>query len=233
MLRADAIVGGYGDLDILQGVSVRVAPGEVVCIIGPNGAGKSTLVKAVFGLCRVRSGKVTLDGRDVTGRPPEEVVAAGLAYVPQVANVFATMTVDENLDMGAYLRRDGIADAKERAFGLFPALRERRGQKVGRMSGGERQMVAIGRALMLDPRVLLLDEPSAGLAPNLVDVVFDMVRKVAEAGTPVLLVEQNARKALARSDRGYVLDQGRNKIEGSGAELLADENVGRLYLGGP
>ena len=231
VLEARDVVGGYTDLDILHGTSVEVREGEVVCIIGPNGAGKSTLLKAILGLVTVRSGRIALEGKDLTGLPPNKVVAAGVGYVPQVANVFPSLTVDENLDMGAYLRKSGIEEARERVRSLFPVLKERAGERVGRMSGGQRQMVAIGRALMLDPRVLLLDEPSAGLAPNLQDQVFDQARAVADAGTPVLLVEQNATKALARSDRGYVLDQGRNKYEGPGSELLADENVGRLYLG--
>jgi len=231
VLEARAVVGGYTDLDILRGVSVTVRPGEVVCIIGPNGAGKSTLLKAIFGLVTVRQGSIFLKSANITGLPPQKVVASGIGYVPQVANVFPNLTVRENLDMGAFLRKDGVDEARERVYKLFPILREREGEKVGRMSGGQRQMVAIGRALMLDPDVLLLDEPSAGLAPNLQDQVFDQVRLVADSGTPILLVEQNAKKALAKSDRGYVLDQGRNKYEGRGRDLLDDPNVGRLYLG--
>jgi ABC-type branched-subunit amino acid transport system ATPase component len=231
VLGARDVVGGYTDLDILHGASVHVDEGEVVCIIGPNGAGKSTLLKAIVGLVRVRRGSIHLNGVDITGLSTVKVVAAGVGYVPQVANVFPTLTVDENLDMGAFLRKDGIEEARERVQSLFPVLKERAGEKVARMSGGQRQMVAIGRALMLDPKVLLLDEPSAGLAPNLQDQVFTQARRVAESGTPILLVEQNAKKALSRADRGYVLDQGRNKYEGSGSDLLQDENVGRLYLG--
>lgn len=232
ILRAEGIVCGYGEADIVKGASVGVRDREVVCIIGPNGAGKSTLLKCIFGLVKARAGTVTLDGKDLTNLPPNKIVASGLAYVPQVANVFSTMTVDENLDMGAFLREKGIADAKERVLSLFPDLRERRAQRVGSMSGGQRQMVAIGRALMLDPRLLLLDEPSAGLAPMLQDQVFTQVRRIADAGTPVLLVEQNAKKALAHSDRGIVLDQGKNAFEGKGSELLESPEVGRLYLGG-
>lgn len=232
ILVAENIVGGYSDLDILKGASVDVRPGEVVCIIGPNGAGKSTLVKAIMGLVTVRSGRVLVAGKDVTGRSPTDLVAAGLGYVPQLANVFPTLTVKENLDMGAFLRREGVEAVRERVYGLFPILRERATERVGRMSGGQRQMVAIGRALMMEPKVLLLDEPSAGLAPNLQDQVFDQIRVIAATGTGILLVEQNAKKALAKSDRGIVLDQGRNAYAGTGAELLADENVGRLYLGG-
>ena len=232
ILVAENIVGGYSDLDILKGASVEVHAGEVVCIIGPNGAGKSTLVKAIMGLVDVRGGRVLIDGQDVTGKSPSTLVAAGIGYVPQLANVFPKLTVNENLDMGAFLRREGVETMRERVFEIFPMLRERASERVGRMSGGQRQMVAIGRALMMEPKVLLLDEPSAGLAPNLQDQVFEQVRAIAATGTGILLVEQNAKKALAKSDRGIVLDQGRNKYAGTGAALLADENVGRLYLGG-
>ena len=233
VLVADSLVVGYGEVDIVKGASVQVFPGEVVVILGPNGAGKSTLMKAVAGLLKPRGGRILLEGRDVAGLPPQALVAAGLAYVPQVSNVFPSLTVDENLDMGAFLRNDpaGVEASRKRVRELFPTLGERAGERVGRMSGGQRQMVAIGRALMTDPRVLLLDEPSAGLAPNLQDLVFEQVRRIADAGTPVLMVEQNAKKALARSDRGYVLDQGQNRYEGRGVDLLNDPNVGKLYLG--
>ena len=233
VLQADALVVGYGEVDIVKGASVNVAPGEVVVILGPNGAGKSTLMKALAGLLRPRGGRVLLEGKDVTTLTPQAKVAAGLAYVPQVNNVFPTLSVDENLDMGAFLRLDpaGVEASRRRVQELFPTLRERAGERVGRMSGGQRQMVAIGRALMTDPRVLLLDEPSAGLAPNLQDLVFEQVRRIADAGTPILMVEQNAKKALACSDRGYVLDQGQNRYEGRGVDLLNDPNVGKLYLG--
>jgi branched-chain amino acid transport system ATP-binding protein len=231
ILIAENIVGGYSDLDILKGASVDVNPGEVVCIIGPNGAGKSTLMKAIIGLVKIRSGRVLVAGQDVTGKPPRTLVDAGLGYVPQVSNVFPKLTVSENLDMGAFLRQDDVEPVRQRVYGLFPVLQERASERVARLSGGQRQMVAIGRALMMEPRVLLLDEPSAGLAPNLQDQVFDQVRRIADTGVAVLLVEQNAKKALAKSDRGFVLDQGKNKYTGTGASLLADENVGRLYLG--
>jgi neutral amino acid transport system ATP-binding protein len=231
ILRAEAVVAGYHDLEVVRGVSVELRAGELVTIIGPNGAGKSTLLKALFGLLRPRRGRVELAGRDITAWPTNRVVAAGLAYVPQVGNVFPSPTVEENLDMGAYLRRDDIDDAKRGVFETFPALRNYARQRVGRLSGGERQMVAIGRALMAEPRALLLDEPTAALAPKLQTLVLDHVKSIATSGTPVLLVEQNARAALARSHRGYVLENGRNKYEGAGSELLADENVGKLYLG--
>jgi ABC-type branched-subunit amino acid transport system ATPase component len=232
VLAAEGLVAGYGEVDILQGASVEVRAAELVCILGPNGAGKSTLLKAIAGLLKPRGGKVTLLGRDITSHAPDKLVGEGLAYVPQVSNVFPTMTVDENLDMGAFLLPAAeIPEARQRVHGLFPVLKERAKERVGRMSGGQRQMVAIGRALMTRPAVLLLDEPSAGLAPNLQDLVFDQCRRIADAGTPILLVEQNAKKALLKSDRGYVLDQGKNAYTGTGAELLADPNVGRLYLG--
>jgi branched-chain amino acid transport system ATP-binding protein len=232
VLEARDVVGGYGDLDILKGASARVDAGEVVCILGPNGAGKTTLLRAMFGMIKIRGGQVLLQGRDITGMPPDRVVAQGVAYVPQIQNVFATMTVAENLEMGAYLRDDDLAKTLARVHDLFPVLRERAAEKVGRMSGGQRQMVALGRALMLDPSVLLLDEPSAGLAPKLQGQVFESVRAIAAAGTPVLLVEQNVKRALSVSDRGYVLETGKNRYEGRGADLLSDDRVARLYLGG-
>ncbi len=232
VLEARDVVAGYESLEILHGVSAHVDPGEVVTIIGPNGAGKSTLLKALFGLCTVTGGTMTLAGNDLATLATHERVKRGMGFVPQNENVFPNLTIRENLDMGAFLVTDDLAPRFEKVHGLFPLLAERAGEKAGRLSGGQRQMVAMGRALMTEPRVLLLDEPSAGLAPNLQDDVFRNVRAVAGTGTAVLLVEQNAKKALAASDRGYVLEAGRNKYEGTGADLLADENVGRLYLGG-
>jgi len=232
VLAAESLVAGYGEVNILQGASLDVAAGELVCILGPNGAGKSTMLKAIAGLLKPRGGAVRLLGKDITGHAPDKLVGEGLAYVPQVNNVFPSMTVRENLDMGAFLVPPAqVPAALERVHALFPILRERANERVGRMSGGQRQMVAIGRALMTEPAILLLDEPSAGLAPNLQDLVFDQCRQIADAGTPILLVEQNAKKALRKSDRGYVLDQGKNAYTGTGEELLADPNVGRLYLG--
>ncbi|MCA1813247.1 MAG: ABC transporter ATP-binding protein [Halobacteriales archaeon] len=232
VLRAEGIVAGYGPALVLHGASVRVEAGEVVTVLGPNGAGKSTLLKAIVGLLPVREGEVELLGEPLRGLPPHEVVRRGLAYVPQLANVFPNLTVAENLAMGAFARGER-AGAVERVHALFPVLRERAAEKAGRLSGGQRQMVAIARALMQEPKVLLLDEPSAGLAPQLQGQVFATVRAIAEQGTPILLVEQNARKALAVSDRGVVLDVGRNKMEGPGPQLLADPDLARLYLGGP
>lgn len=233
VLQAQEVVAGYvPELDILKGVSVHVEKGETVCIIGPNGAGKSTLIKCVFGLLGVREGDIRFQGESIKGLRPDEIVQKGMAYVPQLKNVFQAMSVEENLDMGAWTRRDGLDDAKERIYGMFPVLKRRRHQRVGTMSGGERQMVAMGRALMVDPVLVLMDEPSAGLAPNVVEDVFNNVNAIAEEGISILLVEQNAKKGLAISDRGYVLDLGRNRFEGLGRELLENPEVGRLYLGG-
>ncbi len=233
LLAAEDVVAGYTPgVDILHGVDLHVARDETVCLIGPNGAGKSTLIKAIFGLLVPREGTIRFQGEDITSLPPERTAQTGICYVPQRENVFASMSVQENLELGAWLREEGTGEAMESVFELFPVLEERRGQRVGTMSGGQRQMVAMGRALMLDPELLLLDEPSAGLAPNLVDDVFENVERIASTGTSILLVEQNAKRGLNVSDRGYVLDQGENRFEGTGRELLEDPQVGRLYLGG-
>ncbi|HEX9710481.1 MAG TPA: ABC transporter ATP-binding protein [Candidatus Thermoplasmatota archaeon] len=231
VLSAEGIVAGYGELEVLHGVSVSVAPGEAVCIIGPNGAGKSTLLRAVFGLIPVRGGRVLLEGADVTNQAPDRLVAAGLAFVPQIQNVFPNLTVVENLEMGGFRKPAGLSDRVARAQDMFPVLRTRAREKAGRLSGGERQMVAIARALVSDPKLLLLDEPTAALAQAVQETVFKTVREIADSGVPVLLVEQNAKKALAACDRGVVLDQGVNRFEGTGLDLLADERVARLYLG--
>ncbi|MEU4489576.1 ABC transporter ATP-binding protein [Streptomyces purpurascens] len=232
VLAADDIVAGYvPGVDVLRGCSVEVRPGEVVGVIGPNGAGKSTLVKAVFGLLRVRGGTVRLRGEDVTGRPAHELVRRGVGYVPQLQNVFPTLTVEENLRMGVYLRPKDHARRVVAVEELFPVLADRRKQKAGAMSGGERQMLAMARALMMEPQLLLLDEPSAGLSPLHQDHVFDRCRMINSAGVAVLMVEQNARRCLQLCDRGYVLDQGRNAYTGTGTALLHDEKVIELYLG--
>ncbi|CAL9677440.1 High-affinity branched-chain amino acid transport ATP-binding protein LivF [Streptomyces sp. enrichment culture] len=232
VLAADGIVAGYvPGVDVLRGCSVEVRPGEVVGVIGPNGAGKSTLVKAVFGLLRVRGGSVRLRGEDVTGRPAHEMVRRGVGYVPQLQNVFPTLTVEENLRMGVYLRPRDHARRAAAVEELFPLLADRRKQKAGAMSGGERQMLAMARALMMEPQLLLLDEPSAGLSPLHQDHVFDRCRMINSAGVAVLMVEQNARRCLQLCDRGYVLDQGRNAYTGTGTALLHDEKVIELYLG--
>ncbi len=233
-LAVEQLVGGYvKGVDILRGVNIRLDPREIVTIIGPNGAGKSTLVKAAFGLCRVTSGRVLLDGDDVTGCRPNELVRRGIGYVPQRENVFPTLSVRDNLAIGGITKTDLIPERMERMFEVFPRLKEREKQAAGTLSGGERQMVAFARALMPRPSVLLLDEPSAGLAPRIVGEVFDLIQRVRdEADVSVLLVEQNARRALAISDRGYVLDQGTTAYEGTGDALLSDPKVGELYLGG-
>ncbi|PTH84400.1 ABC transporter ATP-binding protein [Streptomyces sp. A244] len=232
VLAADGIVAGYvPGVDVLRGCSVEVRPGEVVGVIGPNGAGKSTLVKAVFGLLRVRGGTVRLHGEDVTGRPAHEMVRRGVGYVPQLQNVFPTLTVEENLRMGVYLRPRDQARRVAAVEELFPLLADRRKQKAGAMSGGERQMLAMARALMMEPQLLLLDEPSAGLSPLHQDHVFDRCRMINSAGVAVLMVEQNARRCLQLCDRGYILDQGRNAYTGTGTALLHDEKVIELYLG--
>ncbi|MFD5234199.1 ABC transporter ATP-binding protein [Streptomyces qaidamensis] len=232
VLAADGIVAGYvPGVDVLRGCSVEVRPGEVIGVIGPNGAGKSTLVKAVFGLLRVRGGTVRLRGEDVTGRPAHEMVRRGVGYVPQLQNVFPTLTVEENLRMGVYLRPRDQARRVAAVEELFPLLADRRKQKAGAMSGGERQMLAMARALMMEPQLLLLDEPSAGLSPLHQDHVFDRCRMINSAGVAVLMVEQNARRCLQLCDRGYVLDQGRNAYTGTGTALLHDEKVIELYLG--
>jgi branched-chain amino acid transport system ATP-binding protein len=227
----DLVVGYVPGVDILKGCSIEVADGELVGIIGPNGAGKSTLVKAVFGLVPVRSGSVVLDGADITSRTAHELVAAGVGYVPQVNNVFPSLTISENLEMGSYLKPKRFRERFDVVSGLFPLLAERRNQSAGALSGGERQMLAMARALMIDPQVLLLDEPSAGLSPLYQGEVFQRVREINATGVSVLMVEQNAHRCLQICDRAYVLDQGMNAYTGSGTELLHDPKVIELYLG--
>ena len=233
LLEVQSITAGYGDTEILRDVSMEVRAGEIVSIIGPNGAGKSTLMKTVFGLLHPRRGKVVFDGEDVSALPPYRIVERGMCYVPQVSNVFTELSVSENLEMGAFLAKKGdIAARKERIYEYFPRLRERRHQRAGKMSGGERQMVAMGSALMLDPKLVLMDEPSAGLSPKMVGVIFEQIRQINDSGPAILIVEQNAQLSLGMSDRGYVLASGENRFEGTGEELLSDPEVGRLYLGG-
>jgi branched-chain amino acid transport system ATP-binding protein len=232
LLEAQGLVGGYGGNDVLQGVSLAVDAGEIAVVVGPNGAGKSTALKALFGLVALRGGRVLLAGEDITGKAPERLVIAGMGYVPQERNVFPTLTVDENLDMGGYLRRDGLDAAKAAVWELFPDLLPKRRQPAGELSGGQRQMVAIGRALMMQPHLLLLDEPTAGLAPKVMDEIMERVRAINATGVGILMVEQNARAALAMADRGYVLQTGRNRFTGTGPELLADREVALAFLGG-
>ena len=234
LLQAQGLTAGYGKMPILHDVSLDVRAGEMVSIIGPNGAGKSTALKSIVGFVKVSSGHVRFDGQEITGLRPDQVLPRGLAYVPQGRIVFPQMTVLENLEMGGYIERDGqrIRKALEQVFGLFPILGERQRQKAGTMSGGEQQMVAIARALMTRPKLILLDEPSLGLSPKFVSLIFDKLMAMKHSGYTLVVVEQNAAKALAVADRGYVLELGRNRFEGTGAALLADPEVKRLYLGG-
>jgi neutral amino acid transport system ATP-binding protein len=232
LLEVDGLRAGYGELEILHGVSVAVDPGGFVAVIGPNGAGKSTLLKAVYGLADTHAGAVRFEGRDVTAARPHELTRLGLNYVPQLANVFPNMSVFENLEIGAMPRRDGGRDRIEAVLETFPVLAARRRQRAGTLSGGERQMLALARALVPEPRVLLLDEPSAALAPAVVDALFERLEAVNETGVAILMVEQNARRSLALADHAYVLDMGENRFEGPGRELLHDPKVAELYLGG-
>ena len=232
LLEASDVVAGYGQTEILHGVSITVDKGEVVTIIGPNGCGKSTLMKAIVGLVRVRTGSVTFQGADISSHPPERIVRTGLCYVPQSSNVFPSLTIRENLEMGAFVREDGYDERIEEMFELFPDLAAHPGQKGGSLSGGQRQMLAIARALMLDPVLLLLDEPSAGLSPAMMSVVFDRIRQINQSGVALLLVEQNARDALQMSDRGYILVAGEKRLEDTGKDLLSNPEVASLYLGG-
>ena len=232
LLRADDLVAGYvPGVNILNGCDLYVEDGELVGIIGPNGAGKSTLLKAMFGLVTIRTGKVTLRGEEITGLKAHALVRKGVGFVPQTENVFPSLTIEENLEMGLFQAPQRFAERFDFVAGLFPALAERRKQRAGSLSGGERQMVAMGRALMMEPSVLLLDEPSAGLSPALQDEVFIRVRQINRAGVSVVMVEQNARRCLQICDRGYVLDQGRNAYTASGADLANDPKVIELYLG--
>jgi ABC-type branched-subunit amino acid transport system ATPase component len=232
LLATKDLVAGYvPEVDILNGVSIVVREGEIVTVIGPNGAGKSTLIKTIFGLLQPHRGSVLFKGEEIAGAKPHTIARKGMSYVPQLDNVFPSLTVEENLEMGA-IERSGAQERIELMYELFPRLGERRRQVVGTMSGGERQMAAMARALMPDPQMLLLDEPSAGLAPAFVDAIFGKVEEINRLGVTVVMVEQNARRALAMSDRGYVLDLGVNRFEGAGEELLADEKVVELYLGG-
>ena len=232
LLYTEDLVAGYvPEVDILSGVSIKVQEGEIVTVIGPNGAGKSTLIKTIFGLLDPRAGLVQFRGEDITGLRPHAIARRGLSYVPQLDNIFPSLTVEENLRIGA-LESDSVGDQIDRMYEIFPRLGERTQQSAGTMSGGERQMVAMARALMPDPQVLLLDEPSAGLAPAFVEAIFEKVEEINRHGVTIVMVEQNARRALGMSNRGYVLDLGQDRFEGPGRDLLEDPKVAELYLGG-
>ena len=231
-LIGDGMTGGYGGADIIRNCTIEAEQGEIAVIVGPNGAGKSTAMKAIFGMVMLRAGAVLLDGEDITGLSPQERVRKGMGFVPQERNVFTTMSVQENLEMGAYIRDDDIAEAMARVFDLFPILKERRRQIAGELSGGQRQQVAIGRALMTEPRVLMLDEPTAGVSPVVMDDLFDRILEIRSTGIAILMVEQNAAQALSIADRGYVLVTGENRHTDTGAALLADPEVRRSFLGG-
>jgi ABC-type branched-subunit amino acid transport system ATPase component len=232
LLEVSAVRGGYGGVDILNGIDLNVEDREIVVIVGPNGAGKSTAMKAVIGLVKVREGHIRFDGQDITGQRPNEVARLRVCYVPQEKNVFPTLTVHENLEMGAFLRDDDYSRQLDMVYEIFPPLVEKRKQAAGSLSGGQRQMVAMGRALMLNPKLLLLDEPTAGLSPLFTDLIFDKVKEINATGVAILMVEQNAKDALALADRGYVLAMGRNRYEDTGANLLANREVAEMFLGG-
>jgi len=232
LLEVKNVYAGYiQDLNILQGINFFIAPGEIVAVIGPNGAGKSTLAKAIFGLLKVNQGEIMFKGQNVAGMASERIVRLGMGYVPQIANVFSSLSVEENLEMGAYIRNSNLRVLKDSIYTMFPILGNRRKQQAGTLSGGERQMLAMGRALMLEPDLLMLDEPSAALSPLLVDNILEQIKLINQRGIAVVLVEQNAKKALMIADRGYVLESGCDRFMGTGAELLSDPKVGELYLG--
>lgn len=232
-LIGDAMTGGYGKgPDILHGCTIAAERGEIAVIVGPNGAGKSTAMKALFGMLNVRQGGVRLDGEDITALSPQDRVIKGMGFVPQVRNIFGSMTVQENLEMGAFIRTDDIKTTMDQVYELFPILKDKRNQAAGELSGGQRQQVAVGRALMTQPKVLMLDEPTAGVSPIVMDELFDRIIEVARTGIPILMVEQNARQALEIADKAYVLVQGRNAHTGTGKQLLADPEVRASFLGG-
>ena len=226
------MTGGYGATDILHGCTLSVDKGQIAVIVGPNGAGKSTAMKAVFGMLRLRGGHVRIDGEDITALTPQDRVRKGMGFVPQVNNVFPSMSVEENLEMGAFIRDDDFRATMEQVYHLFPILRDKRRQPAGELSGGQRQQVAVGRALMTQPKVLMLDEPTAGVSPIVMDELFDRIIEVARTGITILMVEQNARQALEIADKGYVLVQGRNAYTDTGKALLANPEVRRTFLGG-
>ena len=232
ILRVEDVVSGYGSMEVLHGLSLEVEEGQIVSVLGPNGAGKTTLLRTIFGVVRPWKGKIHYKGEDISGLPPERIARMGMAYIPQEYNIFPSLTVQENLEMGAFIRRDDYRPKIEEVLALFPDVLERRHARAGKLSGGQRQMLALARALMLEPRILLLDEPSASLAPNMVELVFSKIVDINRSGVAIIMVEQNARESLKLSNRGYVLAMGQNRLEGSGQSLLESEEVGKLYLGG-
>ena len=231
-LIGESMTCGYGGADILHSCTVGVDPGEIAVVVGPNGAGKSTAMKAMFGMLDLREGRVMLDGSDISALAPQERVLHGMGFVPQNNNVFTSMTVEENLEMGAFIRRDDIADTMAQVYDLFPVLRNKRRQLAGELSGGQRQQVAVARALMTQPKILMLDEPTAGVSPIVMDELFDRIIEVARTGIAILMVEQNAKQALNIADKGFVLVQGRNAYTDTGAALMANAEVRRAFLGG-
>ena len=232
IIEVKNVVGGYGGVPILNGVNISIEQSDIGVIVGPNGAGKSTTLKAIFGLLKVTSGNVLFEGREIANALPDKLVPMGLSFVPQEKNVFTSLTVEENLEMGGFIRRDDIAGTLNEIYDMFPVLKEKRRQQAGELSGGQRQMVAMGRALMSKPRLLMLDEPSAGLSPRYVLEIFEHIVAVNKAGVAILMVEQNARQALAFASRGFVLAQGQNRFTGTGPELIADPEVAKSFLGG-
>ena len=232
ILSIENLSGGYGEADILHGISLEINAGEIVVVIGPNGAGKSTAMKAVFGLLRLSGGSVHLAGEEITNMDPAEVVNKGVCYVPQTNNVFPTLTVHENLEMGAYIRKDDFRPRLAEIYEMFPPLAEKKRQAAGELSGGQRQMVAMGKALMLEPTLLMLDEPTAGLSPIYRNEIFQIVRQINDSGVPILMVEQNAKQSLAVASRGYVLVDGQNRTTGKGTDLLNDPEIAKMFLGG-
>ncbi len=232
MLRVDNVVAGYTDVDILHGVSIQIDKNEIVTVIGPNGAGKSTLMKTIIGLTKFRGGEILFGGESIVGMRPDKIVRKGMGYVPQERNIFPTLTVLENLEIGVFVDRGCLDENLGEVLRIFPELRGRLHQKTGTMSGGEQKMVAVGRALITEPALLLLDEPSSALSPKLRDLLFQKIEAINETGTAITMVEQNAKKALAISDRGYILEMGKNRFEGEGKSLLEDADVRGLYLGG-
>ncbi len=232
-LSATKMTGGYGSgADIIHECDITVERGEIAVVVGPNGAGKSTAMKAVFGMLNLRQGQIILDGQNITKMAPQQRVAIGMGFVPQTRNVFVSLSVQENLEMGAYIRESGFDDTLEQVYELFPVLRDKRNQPAGELSGGQRQQVAVGRALMTQPKLLMLDEPTAGVSPIVMDELFDRILEIAKSGVAILMVEQNARQALEIADHGFVLVQGRNRFTDTGQVLLADPNVRRSFLGG-